>query len=396
MKLELDEIKSLAEQEDLGAITLDTCIFDAQGLQLESGLLKRLSQFRHRPTKFILSQIVKNEVITHLKEEAKKSKNETEKAFKSIKRYWQIEENEIDSIKKTIFKNLEPEKIASDRFDKFVELTSLELVEAQENIKINELIERYFQSQPPFADTGKKKTEFPDAIALMSLESWAKKKDTKMVVVTMDNDWIKFCENSKYLLVVNELPLALSLFQNQLYDYDADYICSYLSKKYDEDNLKDIVEVTESRLQNLINDVDFYPEAYSNFCYSDEIEASYEGFEFRVFEKPNIIFRAIDYDSESIVVEAELIVTINIEVNFSFYVKDFIDKDYVSLADDSVATRVSLDANILVTLVANSDNTEEEFQVEDIEVNLSTTSKAIDFGQVEPHWMHEDEDYFFK
>lgn len=51
---------------DYGAITIDTSIFESNGLKLESGLLKMLSQFKESPAKLILSDIILRELTNHI------------------------------------------------------------------------------------------------------------------------------------------------------------------------------------------------------------------------------------------------------------------------------------------------------------------------------------------
>ncbi len=94
--MELDELKKLVRTGQFGAITLDTSIFDAQGLKLESGLLKQLEQFRYSSTKLIISEIVKEEILSHLTAKTKEAKREIEKSLRQARDYWQIEEHEIE------------------------------------------------------------------------------------------------------------------------------------------------------------------------------------------------------------------------------------------------------------------------------------------------------------
>ena len=57
--MDLNQLKNLVRGGQFRAITLDTSIFYAQGLRLESGLLKQLEQFRDSSTRLILSEVVK-------------------------------------------------------------------------------------------------------------------------------------------------------------------------------------------------------------------------------------------------------------------------------------------------------------------------------------------------
>ncbi len=74
-------------------------------------------------------------------------------------------------------------------------------------VSVNKVFENYFSCTSPF-DTGKKKSEFPDAFALLALQKEAQ--DKIIYVVSGDTDWEKFCnlnenKNLLYFENVNKL-----------------------------------------------------------------------------------------------------------------------------------------------------------------------------------------------
>jgi len=333
--MELDELKNLVRAGQFGAITLDTSIFDAQGLKLESGLLKQLEQFRDSSTKLIISDVVKEEVLSHLTEKIKDAKRDIEKSLKQAKDYWQVEDCEIEDIKETVFGGREAQEFATECFNRFIEATSLEIIEAQNYLIVSDLMQKYFRAEPPFSETGKKKYEFPDAIALISLEAWANKNKTKIIVVTSDNDWKNFCKSSERLFSNDDFAKALGSFQLQ----DADDICRYLSEKYELGVLENVKEAVFDALEYKIYDFDICTEAESSFNYEEEItELKVNEFEFKLLEPPNIIFRPVNFDDDSLTVESRLSVDVNVECSFLFYVYDSIDKDDVGMGVNTVNT----------------------------------------------------------
>jgi predicted nucleic acid-binding protein len=98
--MELDELKNIVRAGQFRAITLDTSIFDAQGLRLESGLLKQLEQFRDSSTRLIVSEVVREETLSHLIEKARDAQKEIEKSLKQAKEHWRVEDQKIEVIKK--------------------------------------------------------------------------------------------------------------------------------------------------------------------------------------------------------------------------------------------------------------------------------------------------------
>lgn len=391
--MELDEVQNLVRAGEFGAITLDTSIFDAQGLRLESGLLRQLEQFQDSSTRLILSEVVKQETLSHLIEKVKDAQKEIEKSLKQAREHWRVEDQDIKKIKAVIFGEHEAQEVALERFRQFEELTSLEIVEAQDYVLIGGLIQKYFNAEPPFSKTGKKKNEFPDAIALMSLETWANEEQTKIIVVTADNDWKSFCKGSERLIAVDDFAGALGLFQLQ----NADDICKYLSEKYERGELDNVKEAISSALEYHMSSLEIYPEAASSFRYEyDSAEIILSGFEFKLFESPNSIFRPVNFDDEILVVESKLSVDVNIEGSFSFYVYDSIDKDDVPLGSGSANIQTNLDVDILVSFIGNFLGNLDKFganvEVDDVEIEIKKLD-AFYFGEIEPDWMDEEYDY---
>ena len=387
--MELDELKNFVRAGEFGAITLDTSIFDAQGLRLESGLLKQLEQFQDSSTRLILSEVVKEETLSHLMEKARDAQKEIEKSLKQARDHWRVEDQDIEEINKIVFGGREVQEIVFERFNQFAELTSLEIVEAQNYVMVGDLIQKYFKARPPFSETGKKKNEFPDAIALMSLETWANKNQIKIIVVTSDKDWKSFSKGSDRLIAIDDFAGALGLFQLQ----DADDICKYLSEKYEKGELENVKEAISNALEYQMSDLEIYPEVSSSYMYEqDSTEVTLNGFEFKLFESPNLIFRPVNFDDDSLVAESKLCVDVNIECSFSFYIYDSIDKDEVPFGSGSANLQTNLDVDILVSFVGSLDKIGAEVEVDDVEIEIKKLD-AVDFGEIEPDWMGEDYDY---
>jgi hypothetical protein len=225
----------------------------------------------------------------------------------------------------------------------------------------------------------------------MSLETWANKNQTRIIVVTSDNDWKNFCNSSDQLFSSDDLALALGLFQLQ----DADDICRYLSEKYENGVLENVKEAVLKALEYKIPDLDIEPEANSSFNYEEDgIEIYVNGFEFNLLEPPNIIFRPVNFDENSLIVESSLSVDVNIECMFSFSVYDSFDRDYVAMWSNNVRTQANLEVEVLITFAGdlNKVGAQVEVEVDDVTVEIKTPI-SIDFGDIEPDWGDEDYDH---
>ena len=112
----LDELKKLVRAGEFGAITLDTSIFDAQGLRLEAGLLKQLGQFQDSSTRFIISEVVKEELLSHLTQKARDSQKGIEKSLKRVKDDWLVKDQDIENIKKQFLTGVKHRKLCLNDF----------------------------------------------------------------------------------------------------------------------------------------------------------------------------------------------------------------------------------------------------------------------------------------
>lgn len=146
-------------------------------------------------------------------------------------------------------------------------------------------------------------------------------------------------------------------------------------------------------LEYQMDDLNFSPEARSNFTYEhDSTEVVINKFEFKLFESPNLIFRPVNFDNDVLVVESKLSVDVNIEFNFSFSVYDSVDRDEVSLGSSSENIQTSLNVDILVSFVGNSDKIGADIEVDDVEIEIEALD-VIDIGEIGPDWTYEDHDY---
>ena len=62
------------EDKEYEAILVDTSIFDRYGLRLEKGLLGKLSQFKESDIDYLLPDVIKGEIKSHLEKKVKSSR----------------------------------------------------------------------------------------------------------------------------------------------------------------------------------------------------------------------------------------------------------------------------------------------------------------------------------
>jgi hypothetical protein len=368
------------------AITLDTSTFEQHSLRLETGLLKQLRQFASSSIVFVVSDVVKSEVINHLASKTEEAQRNFEKGLRSAAEFWPIDPSSISDFRSQIIGDMNARQVASQRFADFEKNTAIEIVGADEHTSVELIMQAYFQRKPPFAISGKKKSEFPDAVALFSIEAWAEQNSTKVIVVSRDNDWIDYCRQSKRLILVGDLARALGVFQLD----DTTEICHHLSDRALSGEIPELNELIEAAINDELEAVELSPLASSSFRYEhDYTTFDLHAFAIMVPSEGGPVFRAINYEADSIVVEAVVTAKVSIKFEFSFYTYDSVDREEISLGGGSATVNEQLTLRIILSLYGNLAHLGGDVDIEDVEATLASKT-VFNCGEIEPDWVLEE------
>jgi hypothetical protein len=194
--------------ENFGAISIDNNVLKATGYNFDRGLLKELEQFKTSSVKVIQTDVIHNEAIKHMGIEITKAKNLISDALRSAGNQLKIDAEKIKAVELLLSIEGEVSEIADKRLINYYDKIGAEVIESSKYIDVKKLMEMYFETQAPFELKEKKKNEFPDAIALLSLENWAEENSLNVLAVSNDKGWINYCETSKRITTVSDLSVA--------------------------------------------------------------------------------------------------------------------------------------------------------------------------------------------
>jgi len=170
------------------AITLDTCIFESFGFNVDN-MLKRMEPFIKRD--FILSEIVVMELKAHYEVAYGATSRSFANFQKTFTRFSQ-DQNVMEQIHNLSDSLRNVKTDGHDSLENFIARTNAKVIPFG-NITLEYVVNAYFNTAAPFR-TGKKKSEFPDAIALYSLDKWAANNKRRIMAISADNDWAAFAE----------------------------------------------------------------------------------------------------------------------------------------------------------------------------------------------------------
>lgn len=367
------------------AITLDTSIFERNGFRFESGLLAQLNQFGEEGSiDFIVSEVVLTEVLKHLIEKTKTATHDLGKSIKEAKEFGLFPEENIIELDSTLSKSKTYQDASLERINNFAKETNMQKIPANK-ADIDSLIKKYFKTEPPFEKTGTKKNEFPDAIALISLENWAKENNKRIIAVSGDKGWLSY--KSDWIGFSDDLTTVLADLQD-----DKNNIEKHITKtiaNIAEGKNPNMMEFITDRLETLVQEIDVYAEADSTFYFEsdDHVYLTLKSFEFSNRISPQLII----ISREKIVASIDIAITVNAETWFSISVYDSTDKDLVSLGQTHAQKEETFDTSILLTFTGDFSSEKPEFEITEVEIIEHVQS--IHFGEIEPDFDDYQYDY---
>lgn len=369
---------------DYAALTLDSNIFIGHGLNLERGLLGQLQQFSSSPVKLVISEVVFQEVRKHLLEMTKSSRSKLQGALKSARAPFGVTDGTASDLEDAVFGKRTDAEVVDARLDTFVKTTGA-LVVAASGIDVDRLLSLYFEADAPFEDNGDKKAEFPDAIALLSLEQWAQEQGTQLLAVSKDAGWLKFAKESGHIDGMEDLADALTYFQPH---NAAKNIIEALRAQIVAGGPSEILNSLSEFISESTNETEVDVE-YSSALHAelDETEVHYKSHSFVLDKTGQPIVDLIRIESNWLSLRLRISIDYEIQANFSMSVWDSIDREYVSIGSSSALTADSHVCDVLLSLTGDFSKGIEQTAVGELGIDLKLP--GADVGDVEPN-MHDD------
>lgn len=366
-----DQIKARIADGSLTAVTLDTSIFDRYGCNLDFPLLRSLTQFKAGNISVLFSDVIVSEISSHIAEKAAETQTALKQAIKKFAKVWKTSPVEAEIVE-VLQNDDDPVGFSDQRVTDFIQDVDGEVVPAAGDKAITEeVMRRYFSSMTPFEKKQEKKSEFPDAFALVSLDQMFAPKKQFILCVSKDKGWHSFAEQSEWLVCAEDLDIALSLFHDTGRN-TADSVVEMLKNGSAEELIDDL----ELSIQARLDDFDFEAETHSGLDYEAEpTSVSLQSVNYETLSNP-IITNASD-DEVSFTIRVEALVMF--EAGFTFYAYDSIDKDYVALTTEYAEIESKHIFKLVVTVSRDLDPAPVPLSVDVVKDRIE-----VNFGHVEP------------
>ncbi|WP_175958358.1 PIN domain-containing protein [Burkholderia sp. BCC0405] len=372
-------IVSLIAANQLGAIALDTSVFDAQQRNLEGGLLRRVEQF-HRSDRIrvLMPDVVLREVEAHLRRDAAEARNGLARAVRMATRSRVLSSDALEPLQVIEYLMDEPATAASLRMAEWLAGTRAEVLDIAARVDMRTLFDRYFAAQPPFAESSKKKHEFPDAVALLALEHWAAEHDTAVLVVSTDSDWQRFCSAHPRLLWTNNLAGALAAFQDESAQFAARRLAETLAEGLDEELQNALLAAGRSFARHIGVGID----ARSAFDFTWTRDIHVDAIQWPATDGVLDECEAIEHSDGKVVVRIKGVLHTKVVMYFNFSAVSAAGDATVPVGNSMTLFEEEIPCGILVTVDGDTSN-----RVKVRAIEFLPAAHRIATGEIAPEWI---------
>jgi PIN domain len=363
-------------------ITFDTQTVETNSFNFDGGLLAQLKQFKDGPVRVIVSEVVVREIFKHLVEKTRSARDAATAAHKKA-----VDHGLASLDAPFLSETIDLRAVARTRLNKFLQEIGAEIIRA-DNVPMTDLVDAYFQPSPPFSAAGKNKAEFPDAIALLSLEKWAKQNSFRVLGVSNDKGWKAYAELHEWMELREQLSDALAVLQRHA--EEARTNVQQLLYSIEHQTAPEFAKKFDLLLASALSSYDVQGDADSIYAVeSDNVELDLVEFRFDGDEE-SYEFSVVQSGSHILAAELDLEVDVIAETTFYMSIYDSIDKDYTPAGSSAVRIEEKLNFKVLATF--ERDDVSADFGITKLEIVDGPSS--INFGSVEPDYEPEpEEDY---
>ncbi len=277
--------------------------------------------------------------------------------------------------------------LSDHRLRRFLMSVSATILPAGSYANVDAVVAAYFDKKPPFGPD-KKKSEFPDALALATLEGWAIAHKTMILAISNDKGWESYCTASPHFVCLEDLAAAIACCQPKI----AIDLAAALTEGIPRGTMPALLPELNSALNDQVDKFRIDESFDSVFSgYAEVYIASLSVNELEIEDQP-IEFDPLSYEDGLLVVRARVPCLLEVSGSISFSIRDSIDGDHVPMGSAEVEESVEGDVEAIVSINIQAN---EPWTI--VEVDIEPARVSVDFGHVTPDWMArpdaEDEDH---
>lgn len=375
------------------ALTIDTQTVYANGRHLDRGLVGQLDQYKDGLIQVVISEVVLREINSMLVTKAKTSIDALSKTMKEGVGNGQMSEKQAAVLQSVADEMSSPEEHARKQLKAFVTATGAHIVPA-DKAPMKAILSAYFGKTPPFSNLGKK-DEFPDAISLLALETWAKEEKKKILAVSKDGDWKAFSDQSEWIDCIDDLAAAMSKLVSAAEAAEAE--ARTLLTGIANGTLDALKKTLDGELGRAVELETPYVEFDGPMPGEDEgATLALVDYQISGLDSGDTELTIVRVRADGFVMRIPITVTARAFVDIHFSIYDSIDKDYVPMGSTSVERDIEFDAFALVDCTIHRNAIGEPAQSPEYEIEsaqLVGAPNSVDLGYIDYSLADDDHEF---
>ena len=376
----------MSGENNYKAISIDTNSLKEKGFALKGPILSKFQRFKESEVVFIQPDIIHRECLKHFSSHISETTMEAKKSLNKLNGHGILNADLHEKIKCIIEEDNDFNLAAHNRLKEFYDLSGAQIINVSDYLDLDQLFDMYFESKSPFEDAGKKKCEFPDACALLSLESWAEEQDINVVLISNDAGWERFAASSERMTVFKDVAKALDFL---LPTDDKESIYEFILGREVFSSPEFLNNVNEE-VESFVEGLDVYASADGPMnIYPEYGFIHYHDYDFKGELKNRDMFNIIGVDQMKVDISIPITINCWVEADFELFVRDTIDHEDISMGSIHREVEKFFDAEIFVSMWLHvSEGLRELSDLEITDIEAHDYDPNVGFGYIDLY--HDD------
>jgi hypothetical protein len=380
----LPSAQALLEDKTVTFFSIDTDVIQSLGYKFSAGALHALPLQRPSWMTIQQSEIVAREIHAHRMEPVVNAAKELNSAISNLQRLSGLNFSPIADQVADLDAELVASTNFSNEFQKFVASLGGGVLSIDGEHLAKQMFDRYFQVSAPFES--RKKSEFPDAAALLTLENYAKSINKQGILISKDGGWSNFAKGSDWLYCVSSLEEFAALFKS------TSTLATGVTAKVSTD-LSNPVSTLSSLMQHAVNEhiaEAFWSagDVWTGFCHRVEAEIDQAHYKSHSLELTEIGTWLVEHDPTICIIEVKAAIQVTVDVIAEFFIYDTIDHEELNFGSEDVSREHEIEVDIFITLRGDLEHA--AIEELDTSIEISGGDYEVEVGEVDPDFAYEE------
>ncbi len=374
----LPSAQALLEDKSVEFFSIDTDVIQGLGFKFSEGALRALPWQRPSWLTIQQTEIVEREVHAHRMDPVTRATKELHSTIANLQRLSGLNFSPVIAQVDTLAPEVVASRNCSTEFKAFVASLGGGVLPIGGPDLARQLFDRYFEELAPFE--ARKKSEFPDAAALLTLENHAKAIQKQGIVISKDGGWADFAKGSDWLYCVKSLDEFAALFKS------TNPVAAGVTAKVSAElanPASSLSTLIQTAVENHVDGAYWNADdVWTGFCHRVEAtvdQAHYLGHSVDLTEVGTWL---VEHDPTICIIEVKAAIQVSVDVNVEFFIYDTIDHEELNFG----SLEVSRDHEFQVDLFISLRGDLEHAPVDDLDpsIELAGGEYDVEVGEVEP------------